>query len=95
MMFIRKKGGFEFATMTDSELKDHHKLCLDEGLTLGIYLEREFQIVKVEDEYTLFEVKEELFDMMPEWQRVTKSKEFTNFKSKVQEFFRGVENETV
>lgn len=95
MMFIRKKGGFEFAIMTDSELKDHHKLCLDEGLTLGIYLEREFQIVKVEDEYTLFEVKEELFDMMPEWKRVAKSKEFSNFKLKVQEFFRGVENETV
>lgn len=94
MMFIRKKGGFEFAIMTDSELKDHHKLCLDEGLTLGIYLEREFQIAKVEDEYTLFEVKEELFDMMPEWKRVAKSKEFSNFKLKVQEFFRGVENET-
>ena len=95
MMFIRKKGKPDFATMTDSELKDHHKLCLDEGLVLGIYLEREFQMVKVEDEYTLFEVKEELFDMMPEWQRVAKSKEFMNFKLKVQEFFRGVQNETV
>lgn len=93
MVFIRKDG--TYATMTYSELKEHHKLCLDEGLTLGIYLEREFQITKVKEEYMLFEVKENLFDMMPECERIAKSKEFSNFKLKVQEFFRGVENETV
>lgn len=93
MVFIRRDG--TYATMTCSDLKEHHKLCLDEGLTLGIYLEREFQITKVKEEYMLFEVKENLFDMMPEWERIAKSKEFSNFKLKVQEFFRGVENETV
>ncbi|MEG0645395.1 MAG: hypothetical protein RR191_05490 [Cetobacterium sp.] len=94
MKIVARSG--KIAVVTDSELKDHHKLCLDEGLTLGIYSERDFQIVKtLEEEYTLFEVKEELFDMMPEWVRVAKSKDFLNFKLKVQEFFRGVENETV
>ena len=92
MFIAEKKGSYG---LFDWNLKEHHKLCMDEGLTVRSYGNHEYAMIKDEDDkYSLFEVKQELDSNCEEvWERVASSKCFDNFKRKVADLFMEVGNE--
>lgn len=64
------------------DLKEHHKLCMDEGLTVRSYGNYDYAMIKDEDgNYCLFEVDVDVFG--DSWTRIASSKNFNNFKKKV------------
>ncbi|WP_297636798.1 hypothetical protein [uncultured Clostridium sp.] len=69
----------------DWNLKEHHKLCMDEGLTVRSYGNPEYAMAKDEEgKYSLFEVKQEFGSNGEEiWERIASSKCFYNFKRKL------------
>ncbi len=73
----------------DWKLKEHHKLCMDEGLTIRSYGNHEYAMMKDDDgKYSLFEIKQELHSNCEEvWEKIASSKRFDNFKKKVADLF--------
>lgn len=86
MVITQKKGSY---SLFDWKLKEHHKICLDEGLTVRSYGNHEYAMIKDEEgKYSLFEVKLEFGSNGEEiWERIASSKCFDNFKRKVADLF--------
>lgn len=93
MFIAEKKGSYG---LFDWNLKEHHKLCMDEGLTVRSYGNHEYAMIKDEDgKYSLFEVSLDTYseDGGEAWTRIASSKYFDNFKRKVADLFVEVGNE--
>lgn len=73
----------------DWNLKEHHKLCMDEGLIVRSYENYEYAMTKDEEgRYCLFRVKPDLDSEYEEiWEKIASSKTFDNFKRKVAGLF--------
>lgn len=72
------------------DLKEHHKLCLDEGFTVRKHGNCDYVMTKDEDDnYCLFAVAVDVFDKYDgyRWTKIASSKNFNNFKRKVADVF--------
>ncbi|MGL5580532.1 MAG: hypothetical protein ACRDCE_06155 [Cetobacterium sp.] len=71
-------------------LGEHHKLCMDEGLTVRSYGNCEYAMIKDEENnYSLFEVSLDAYNDTNEeaWTRIASNKDFDKFKIKLANLF--------
>ena len=87
MFIAEKKGSYG---LFDWNLKEHHKLCMDEGLTVRSYGNHEYAMIKDDEgKYSLFVIALDTYSEVEEeaWTRIASSKCFNNFKRKVADLF--------
>ncbi|MGL5595858.1 hypothetical protein [Cetobacterium sp.] len=73
-------------------LGEHHKSCMDEGLTVRSYGNYEYAMIKDEENnYSLFEISLDIYSDTGEeaWTRIASNKDFDKFKNKVAKIFLG------